>query len=110
MPGLDRRITVSFESQGDYNDFGEFVQGVTTAIDVWAKRMDKSLMDIEEEGGTRNEANRKWWVRWRADFAAVPASRLSVIEDGVTFNVQNIIEPERTERRRFLEIEGVHST
>ena len=110
MPGLDRRITVSVQAEGDYNDFGEFVEGATTALDVWAMRMDKTLSDVEEAGGTRDQANRAWRVRWRPEIANAAASMVSVTDGALVFNVENIIEPARTERRRFLEIEGVTST
>ena len=56
---------------------------------------------------------RDWRLRWDSRIAEIPVSRLAVVDGGLTFNVLNVVEVtgRRGElRRRFLDIQGVHST
>ena len=113
MP-VDRIITLRIHAEGMRDEHGEYVPGAATDYTVWASRFDATLRDIEESGGTRNETQRDWRIRYRADVAAiVELTRLEVIENGVQFNVQNVIEETGRDgktRRRWLRITGVHST
>ena len=111
MPA-DRLITVNVMAEGMRNEHGEFVDGAVTAVRTWATRFDKSQEDKEQEGGQLDTTRRDWRIRWDSRIANTPASRLEVV-DGVTFNVLNMVEVtgRRGElRRRFLDIQGVHST
>ncbi len=107
MPSLDRRITVRRTVTGT-NDFGEPVEA-TTDYDVWATRIDASLVDAATAGGDLNTAARTYIVRWRREIAEALASELSVVEGAATLSVDNVIEQarERDPRRRFLRIETV---
>ena len=115
MPA-DRKLTINVSATGTRNEHGEFVPGDVTAISVWASRRDKSQQDIEQEGGTRTEIRRDWRIRWDRRIALTPVGQLDVVEDGLTFNVLNMIEVTRQGRgqadlrRRFLSIQGVFTT
>ena len=112
MP-VDRIITVRTTTEGMRNEHGEFEPGVATDHTVWASRIDASIKDVEESGGTRGETQRAWRIRYRADLAAITdLTRIAVIDGGVTFNVQNFIEEtgrDAKTRRRWLRITGVQS-
>ena len=106
MPALDRRIVVR-RSATTVNDFGE---SETVEIDnpVWAGVADLSAFDTEERGGTFTERLRKWTIRWRSDFAALDTSELTVIDEGLSYNVTNIVrQQDGAARRRMMIIEGV---
>ena len=106
MPTLDRRIIVR-RSVTAANIFGE-IETTTTDYPAWTSRIDASFIDAETEGGTRNYATRAYVVRYRSEIADALVSELSIIEGGLTLNVQNMIEgTERGERRRFLRIEAI---
>ena len=98
------------------NMHGEYVPGSTTAIAVWASRRDKSQEDIETEGGTLDSTRRDWRIRWDRRIALALVSMLDVVDEGVTFNVLNMVEVTRQGRgqadlrRRFLDVQGVHAT
>ena len=108
---LDRRITVR-RTVATRDSLGEGEVTENTDFHVWASRRDADARDIEEAGGTRDEVHRKWRIRWRSDIADVPVSELSVIDGGATFNVTTLAEltgRNAMDRRRWLQIEGVHS-
>ena len=115
MP-TDRLITVNVTGEGMRNQYGEFVPGVVTPIRTWASRRDQSQQDIIESGGQRDETRRDWRIRWDRRIADVPVSMLSVVDGGVTFDALNVIEVTRQGRgqadlrRRFLDLQGVHTT
>ena len=114
MPA-DRRITVNVEAEGDYNQYGEYVDGAVTPIEVWANRRDRRQEDIAEEGGMRDETRRDWRIRWDKRIASVPTSRLAVVDGAGTFSVLNVVEVTRQRqgqdlRRRLLDVQGVYST
>ena len=115
MPA-DRKITINVTTAGMRNMHGEYVPGSTTAIVVWASRRDKSQEDIEQEGGTITSTRRDWRIRWDRRIALTPVSALDVVDEGVTFNVLNMVEVTRQGRgqadlrRRFLDVQGVHVT
>ena len=113
MPA-DRLITVTLTTEGMRNEFGVYVPGVVTAYRMWATRMDKSQEDIEQEGGLSDSTRRDWRVRWFPLLSSTPASRVSVIDDGVTFDAINKVEvtgrPGQSVRRRFIDIQGIHTT
>ena len=95
--------------------FGEYVAGSTTAIAVWASKRDKSQEDIEQEGGTSTSTRRDWRIRWDRRIALTPVAMLDVVDEGLTFNVLNMVEVTRQGRgqadlrRRFLDVQGVHT-
>ena len=112
MP-VDRIITITITREGMRNEFGEFVPGAATDHTVWASRFDASLTDLAESGGSRDETQRDWRIRYRADVAAISdLTKLEIIDDEVTFNVLNMIEEtgrDGNTRRRWLRISGVYS-
>ena len=82
----------------------------TASVDhsVFAGVADLSAFDVESEGGAFTNRLRKWSIRWRSDFAALGTEGLTVIDDGLSYNVTNIVrQQDRAERRRFMLIEGV---
>ncbi len=115
MPA-DRIITVTVSTEGTRDNQGNYVPGQVTAVGVWASRRDRSAEDIEQEGGTRDETRRDWRIRWDSRIADVPVSRISVVDGGQTFNVLNMTEVTRQRRneanlrRRWLDLQGVHTT
>ena len=106
MPALDRRIVVR-RSAETVNDFGES-ESVEIDTAVWASVADLSAFDTEGQGGAFTERLRKWAIRWRSDFAALDTSELTVIDEGLSYNVTNIVrQQDRAERRKMMLIEGV---
>ena len=106
MP-LDRIIRLTVETAGGRNEFGEFVPGVVTFQgNVWATRRDRTLEDVEQEGGTLNLARRDYRVRWMASLAAAVPDQVTVAEGNLTFNVENIVEVEDA-RRRFIDLQAI---
>ncbi|WP_419942788.1 head-tail adaptor protein [Candidatus Palauibacter sp.] len=106
MPGLDRRITVRRTTTGR-NEYGE---AETAAADyqAWARRVDRSQEDIEQEGGALNLARRDYVIRYRPEIADALISELQVLEAGVTLDVVNVItETARGARRRMIRLEAV---
>ena len=76
---------------------------------MWATRIDRTLEEIAQESGVRDAGRRDWRIRWSSAFAGVAPSALSVTEDGLTWNIADIIE-EPDARRRFLLLQGERST
>ena len=113
MP-MDRRITIVIEAEGTRDSSGNYDPGPTTSHPAWATRRDRSQEDIQQEGGTADSTRHDWRVRWFPLLANTPASRASVIEDGVTFGVLNKAEvtgrPGQNVRRRFIDLQGIHTT
>ena len=112
MGNLDRVITINVAGVGQRVE-GRFVPGEVESFRCWASRKDISQVDIESEGGTRDETRRDFRIRWRSEIADALASNLSVIEGEQTFNVLNVIEVSGKAdpaRRRFLYLQGERST
>ena len=110
MP-LDRRVTVNLTAT-TFNDEGEPITTVTASLPLWATRTDGDVADTEEEGGSRDETRRDYRIRWRADIAGAFVSEVSVQDGALTFNALRVREETdsgRT-RKRWLTIQGVHST
>ena len=108
MPGLDRRIVVRVVVTG-VNDFGEYTE-TTTDFPMWAGVADLSAFDVEQQGGQFTNRLRKWMVRWRSEIAAadIGTSQLRVIDDGLEYNVTNLVrQQDGRARRRMMLIEGV---
>ena len=106
MPQLDRRIALRTVTEST-NGFGE-TTSTTVDVPIWASVADLSAFDTEEQGGVFTERLRKWTIRWRSDFAALDTSELTVIDEGLSYNVRNIVrQQDGKERRRFMLIEGV---
>ena len=105
---LDRIIDIEIKAEGDRDDTGEFLPGMTTTSRVWATRMDRSLEDIEQEGGTRNIARRDYRVRWRSDIAGALPTNVTIADGAQVFQVSNLTEEEEAHgRRRFMVLECV---
>ena len=113
MP-IDRRITIQIRGEESRDRYGELVPGVINYFPVWTGRFDKSLEDFPELGGERSQIRRAWRVRWFSELAAVTdLERVTVTEDDVEFDVENLVEETGKDgrtRRRWLMIEGVYST
>ena len=114
MPA-DRLVTVHVQTPGDYNQYGEYVEGAKVAIRTWATRRDRSQEDLHEEGGARDEARRDWRIRWDSRIASSSTLYLEVVDGTETFTISNMVEVTRQGRgqdlrRRFLDLQGVHST
>ena len=107
MPTLDRRITVR-RTVSDFNQYGE-AETIVTDWPSWATRLDASLLDAAQAGGSLDTASRTYIVRWRREIAEAQASQIFVLEGDATLKATNIIEQARVrdERRRFLRIEVV---
>ena len=116
MP-LDRRITVNVTAPGGRNEHGEYVDGATTTLALWADVMTPDLEAIAEEGrGSLSVLRRDWRLRYRADIALSIPSNVTVTDGTldtqgnlVVFVCQNILEEtgRRAEtRRRFLRLQG----
>ena len=112
MP-IDRLIVVAVSATGARDEHGEYIDGDVTAYRVWAERKDRSQEDKQTEGGSLDETRRNWRIRWVKAIADMPVSMVAVTDDGLAFNVLNMVEitGRRGElRRRWLEIEGAHTT
>ena len=83
---------------------GRWVPGATMEHSIWATRMDKTLDNIVESGGSRSIAERSYLVRWRGDLATAVPETVTVTDKGQAFNVANIVEVEER-RRRFMTLE-----
>ena len=105
MATLDRRITIKIAQEGSRDNTGVYVPGPTTDYPVWATRRDRSLEDIESEGGTRNFARRDYRVRWFSALASTSASLVSVLDSGDTLDCENLAEVEDT-RRRYIDLQA----
>lgn len=112
MPA-DRLITVNVTGEGMRNQYGEFVPGQTVAIRTWATVFDRSLEDIEGEGGTRSERRRDWRVRWDSRFIVDDLTRVDITDGADAYNVLQMNEDTGRfgeVRRRWLVIQGVYTT
>ena len=99
-------------SETTLNDYGEAETRIVATLPLWATRMDGDVADTEEEGGSRDETRRDYRIRWRADIAGAFVGEVSVQDGALTFNVLRVREETdrgRT-RKRWLTIQGVHST
>ena len=84
---LDRRITVTVREPSTRDDHGEDVLGAAVDYPTWATVYDRSLEDIEGEGGTRNERRRDWRIRWDSRFIVGDLTRIDVQDGADAFNV-----------------------
>ena len=114
MPA-NRLITVHVQTPGDYNQYGEYVEGAKVAIRTWASRRDRTQEDIHEEGGVRDETRRDWTIRWDSRIANTSTLDLGVVDGEDTFTIANMVEETRRRgtqdlRRRFLTLQGVYTT
>ena len=114
MPA-DRRIIVNVMAEGTRPPElqGEYVPGTVTAIGAWASRRDVGQELKIERSGTRDETSRDWRIRWDANIAATPTSRLKVEDGAETFQIVNMVEVTQQRggpnlRRRFLDLQGIH--
>ena len=105
MP-LDRRIKIRLQAEGAYVA-GRYQSGAVTVHRVWAELRDVDATDVEAAEGIRDRRVVEWIVRYRADVATTPNSRLVVVSDrGVLGNVERVSELAKT-RRRFLAIQAL---
>ena len=113
MP-IDRRITIKIQEEAQRNRYGELEPGVTNYYPVWAGRFDKTLEDIAGEAGIRSEIRRNWRVRWFRELAMITdLERVTVEDEGLEFDVENVIEETGKDgrtRHRWMTVEGVYST
>ena len=113
MP-IDRLVTVRVSETGMRDQNGEYQPGSFVDHRVWATRLDQTLEDITDTGGTRARGARDWRIRWRSDIANVTNLALVEVHDGAhVWNVENLIEDTGRNgltRRRWLNIQGVFST
>ena len=114
MPA-DRLVIVQVATPGDYNQHGEYVEGAKVEIRTWASRRDRTQEDIHEEGGVRDEARRDWRIRWDSRIANSSTRDIAVVDGTETFTISNMVEVTRQRqgqdlRRRWIDLQGVHST
>ena len=106
MPGLDRRVIVR-RSVETSNQFGETVT-TDTDYPLWAGVSDLEAFDVESEGGTFDKRLRRWTIRWRSDLAMALTSELSVVDNGISYDVLNVVrQRDGAERRKMMYLEGV---
>ena len=108
----DRIVTVNVTGVGMRNQYGEFVPGVDTAHRLWVSKRDDDASRIQESGGSRGERQRRWRIRWIGAVYTSALSLLQVVDNGVTFNVINVVEVVNQRnapdlRRRFIDLTGV---
>lgn len=101
MAELDRRVTLNIEAEGTHES-GRYVPGPVTPHAIWARRIESAGDSVVTVGGVRNANIRTYRIRWRADAASIPLTRLHIV-DGRTFNVTGLRDPEP--RNRFLELD-----
>ena len=114
---MDRRIIVQIMTEGhrDPDLQGEYVPGELVDYPAWARRRDVNSERRIERGGSRNETTRDWRIRWHALIASTPVTRLKVVDETVTFNINNMVEVTEQRggapdlRRRFLDLQGIRS-
>lgn len=113
MP-LDRRITIAVIGEGTYNDRGIFEPGDAVAYPVWAELRPVSLERQIESYGVRTGSATTWRVRWQPALDGLAdITKATVTDGGVVFIITNLIEDTgrfNEVRRRFMLIDGVHST
>ena len=103
MADLDRRVTLTITSEGDYDDRGIFVPGATVAHEVWARRIDARGDNVVGSDGVRWANVRTYRIRWRADAATAPLTQLGIVDGGITYTVTGLRDP--APRDRFLELD-----
>ena len=114
MPA-DRLINVLVSATGTRSMNGRYIPGETTSLRTWCFKHDLSLEDVHESGGSRDVTNRRWRIRYDSRVYSTPTSLMDVLDGGLYFNVQNIAEVtdgrgNQVFRRRWIDIEGTHST
>ena len=103
---LDRIIDIEIKAEGDRDDTGVFLPGMTATSRVWAERDDKSLENVVESGGDRGIAERGYKVRWRSDLASTLPTNITIQDGAQVFQVSNVTEDsEGHGRRRFMVLE-----
>ena len=105
MAGLDRRIVVLLEAEGTRNEHGEYVPGPVTQVPMWAAVSNVGSADQFTEDGTVVSIVVQFTIRWRADVAAHPVNRVSVLWDAKTFTAENVAISD--ERKRLISIQGI---
>ena len=104
MP-MDRLISVQITGEGHYES-GTYVPGTTVPHRVWAERQDSGSTDTQTARGLVVTSVVSWTIRYRADWAATPISRMAVVdENGRSYNVEEMTESDA--RRRFLTIQAI---
>ena len=105
MP-LDRRITIKVQSEGGYNEYGEYQEGTISEYPVWAQRSSAGAADSETEGGIVVVEAVNWTVRWFRELEVAPPSRIHVVDEyGSRWNVDTV--SESNQRRRFMYIQSL---
>ena len=105
MPALDRRIVVRI-AELTTNQFGESVES-NTDLAVWATLVQDRLARNFGEGGAYSLADRVWRVRFNQVIldAHVAGATITVIRGTEEPDiVTGVGEPDRTDRRRFLDL------
>ena len=118
---LDRLITITHAVPGSRNQYGEYVEGVSTDYRVWAELMPHELTDEAQQGGVATTARRKWRIRWLPAVRPANTVHLSVTDgqryddDGSLipwqWSVENLIEDVGRAgqyRERWMLIEGFY--
>ena len=107
MP-LDRRITLHVYAEGTRDKLtGESVSGAVVDYEVWASRETIETTEDRADGTVRPERIARFILRWNAELATTPPTRLEITDDlGRAYNVQGVTDTD--ERRRFVEIEAIN--
>ena len=110
---LDHLITITHQAPGDRNEYGEYVEGKTTTLKVWATRIEADLGRTLDEGGTRPDVGSIYRVRWIELIANAPPTSVTVTDGTLDTEGELLVhavttispvDPDRR-RRRFLDLE-----
>ena len=77
MP-FDTRITILIQAEGHRNEFGEYVEGVTTEYPRWADESGAGSADLAASGGLFLTSVRTFLVRWFRELAVAPETFVDV--------------------------------
>ena len=108
MPAYDRKITISIEAMGDFDDHGEYQPGPSTSYSVWASVSDGGSTDVERAEGTIIVQGKLWQMRWTSIFAVANVNFTTITDEtGAMYNCERIAEQTQFGRHRVIEMEGI---
>lgn len=105
MAFLDRRITLHIQAEGHRDDRGVYVPGPVTDVEVWAQVTEGGQSDVLFGQALIVVSRAVFSIRWRADVAATPVSRLGLTFDGQSWDCETVTN--FADRHRFLQIAAI---